>query len=93
MSNENKAENENNKFWNKRRKIIISGLFFSSLLTISAKQDLKPLLANPDIAKWYSIIIIAENIKWTILAILYIIYVTIHDISFEKIKALMGRKL
>jgi hypothetical protein len=89
MSNENKADNENNKFWNKRRKIIISGLIFSSLLTISAKQDLKPLLSNPDIAKWYSMIIIADNIKWTILAILYIIYVTIHDISFEKIKALI----
>lgn len=85
-------ENPNNKFWNKRRKIVISGLIFSSLLTISAKQDLKPLLGNPDITKWYVIMIIADNIKWSILAYLYIIYVTIQDISFEKIKALLSRK-
>ena len=85
-------ENPNNKFWNKRRKIVISGLIFSSLLTISAKQDLKPLLGNPNIAKWYVIMIIADNIKWSILAYLYIIYVTIQDISFEKIKALLSRK-
>ena len=85
-------ENPNNKFWNKRRKIVISGLIFSSLLIISAKQDLKPLLANPDIAKWYVIMVIADNIKWSILAYLYIIYVTIQDMSSEKIKALLSRK-
>ena len=78
-------KNPNNKFWNKRRKIIICGLIFSSLLTISAKQDLKPLLGNPNVAKWYAIIIIADNIKWSILAFLYFIYVTIQDITFEKI--------
>jgi len=78
-------KNPNGKFFLIRRIIAFVCLLRLLYLSYNVQKVLEPYISTPEIARQYVISSCIESIILGIIIILYLVLVTIHDISFQKI--------